>query len=224
MITPKQNIHRDRVYSRLGELIRCGQFRPGEKISIRNLASDLEISATPVREALYRLISEGVLQSETNKTAYIPLYTPEQIREIKEIRLHIECFAAERAALRGTPEVANNLRKISAKIKEARDVENRRADLALVHEFQFELYNTCNMPDLIRIISSLWLKTGPYLNLLFPYYILSTSADRGDWRERIAVAVEKKDAPAVKEEIRQDITQSLDYIESIVSAANQLNK
>lgn len=222
--TPSVDIHRDRVYGRLSEMIRSGQFRPNEKISIRNLASELSISPTPVREALYRLISEGVLQGEANKSAYVPLYTPEEIREIKEIRLHIECFAAERAALLGTPKVAKKLRDVSAKLKIARKAEDYRADLALVHKFQFELYSTCNMPDLIRIIDSLWLKTGPYLNFLYPNYILSNSAARGDWRERIAVAVEKRDAEAVKEEIKQDISQSLDYIESIISAAALLKQ
>ncbi|WP_319641405.1 GntR family transcriptional regulator [Rhizobium acaciae] len=53
------DVMRDQVYERLGELIRSGQFAPGEEITIRNLAKDFEVSPTPVREALYRLIGGG---------------------------------------------------------------------------------------------------------------------------------------------------------------------
>ncbi|MER8970809.1 GntR family transcriptional regulator [Mesorhizobium sp. M0808] len=222
MRSPTSDVLRDRVYERLGELIRSGQFAPGEKITIRNLARDFEMSPTPIREALYRLISEGVLHGEANRSALIPLLTREQICELRDIRLHIECFAAERAAQRGTPELADRLRAISAKLKKARAERDRRADLVLVYRFQFELYGECRLPTLLRIINSLWLKSGPYLNLLFPHYISSISTARGDWRERIAVGVENREAAMVADEVRQDIDQSLTYIADIIEAATML--
>ncbi|WP_342637199.1 FCD domain-containing protein [Rhizobium acidisoli] len=69
-------------------------------------------------------------------------------------------LCAERAALKGTPEIADALRKTSEKLKTARAAGDRRTDIALVYKFQFELYAACSMPDLIRIINSLWLKDG----------------------------------------------------------------
>ncbi|MGX5851447.1 GntR family transcriptional regulator [Mesorhizobium sp. PL10] len=217
--SPNSDMLRDQVYQRLGELIRSGQFAPGEKITIRNLARDFEMSPTPVREALYRLISEGVLQGEANRSALIPLLSREQICELRDIRLHVECFAAERAAQKGSPELAGKLRAISTKLKKVRAERDRRADLVLVYRFQFELYGECQMPNLLKIINSLWLKSGPYLNLLFPHYVTSISTARGDWRERIALGVENQDAAMVAEEIRQDIDQSLTYIADIIDAA-----
>ncbi|MER8970769.1 GntR family transcriptional regulator [Mesorhizobium sp. M0808] len=222
MSTPSSAVLRDQVYDELGALIRGGQFAPGEKITIRSLAKDFSVSPTPVREALYRLISEGVLQGEANRSAFIPLLRPQQITELKDIRLHIECFAAERAALRGTTEIAARLRETSVKLKKARAAGNRRADLALVYTFQCELYAACEMPNLIRIINSLWLKTGPYLNLLFPHYIFGVLTDRGDWRERIAAGVENRDTAAVVEEVKQGVDQSLTYIANIIAAAAML--
>ncbi len=212
----------DLVYEQLGELILSGQFAPGEKLTIRNLARDFEMSPTPVREALYRLISEGVLLSEANRSALIPLLTREQICELRDIRLHVECFAAVRAAQRGTPEFAGKLHAISNQLKKARAERDRRAYLVLVYRFQFELYGECRMPNLLKIINSLWLKSGPYLNLLFPHYVSSISTAQGDWRKRIAVGVENQDSAVVAEEIRQDIGQSLTYIADIVDAAATL--
>jgi len=89
-----------------------------------------------VREALYRLISEGVLESEANKSARIPLLSSEQISELKDIRLHIECFAATRAAEKGTSDIAGRLRKTSEKLITARAAGDSRSDLALVYKFQ----------------------------------------------------------------------------------------
>lgn len=219
---PGTEVLRDKVYFHLGELIRGGHFSPGEKIGIRNLAKDFDLSPTPVREALYRLISEGVLESEANRSARIPLLTSDQITELKEIRLHVECFAAERAAQNGTPDMAARLREITAKLKTVREAGDRRADLALVYRFQLELYAGCNMPNLIRIIASLWLKTGPYLNFLFPNYVEFVATQRGAWRERIAVGIENRDYKAVSAEVHQDIDQSLSYISSVISAAAML--
>ncbi|QAS81169.1 GntR family transcriptional regulator [Rhizobium leguminosarum bv. trifolii] len=222
MSTSRSAVLRDHVYEELGALIGGGQFPPGEKITIRNLAKDFAMSATPVREVLYCLISEGVLHGEANRSAFIPLLTPQQIAELKDIRLHIECFAAERAALRGTTEIAARLRETSAKLKTARAAGDRRADLALVYKFQRQLYAPCAMPNLIPIINSLWLKTGPYLNLLFPHYISGIQTNRGDWRERIAAGVENRDAAAVVDEVKQSVDQSLTYIAKIVAAAAML--
>lgn len=228
-MTPKAeeapgDVLRDKVYFHLCELIRGGHFSPGEKITIRSQAKEQGISPTPVREALYRLISEGILEGEANRSARIPLFNSEQIGEIKEIRILVECMAAEKAALNGTPEVAKKLRILADKLKIAREAGDRRSDLSLVYRFQTELYSACGMPNLLKIIGSLWLKTGPYLNLLFPDYINSVSKSRGDWRERICVGIEQRNPVVVRREVERDIDDALNYISNVVSAAAFLRR
>ncbi|WP_072386760.1 GntR family transcriptional regulator [Hyphomicrobium sp. CS1BSMeth3] len=218
------DVLRDKVYFHLCELIRGGHFSPGEKLTIRSLANEQGISPTPVREALYRLISEGVLDGEANRSARIPLLNAEQIKEIKEIRILVECLAAEKAAMNGTPQLAKTLRALAGKLKMARASGDRRADLSLVYRFQTELYSACEMPNLIKIIGSLWLKTGPYLNLLFPDYINLIAKSRGDWRERICVGVEERNPAIVRSEVERDLDDTLSYIANVVSAAAFLRR
>lgn len=78
------------------------------------------------------------------------------------------------------------------------------------------------MPALLKIIGSLWLRTGPYLKLLFPDYIAKARERRGDWRERICSAVERRDAQAVRYEIEQDIAEALGYIAEVITASELL--
>src|SRR4249920_1315975 len=82
--------------------IRCflasGEIGPGEKISLRKLAAALGVSVMPVRQAVARLQSDGVLEVEPNRAVRVPVMTKEQFLELLNVRMEIEGYAAERAA------------------------------------------------------------------------------------------------------------------------------
>lgn len=215
---------REQIYVRLCDALRSGQFSPGEKITIRALAAVEGMSPTPVREVLYRLVADGVLEAEANRSARVPLLTSEQIQELRDIRLAVETLAAERAAARASPALGQELRKIAIELTTARERGDIITDLSKVYEFQFTLYRASQMPALLKIIEALWLRTGPYLKLLFPHYVVSTAARRGDWRERICAAVERGDCQSVRNEIEQDLAETLGYVAEIVAASNLLRR
>lgn len=217
-----QEVLRDQIYYRIGDALRSGRFVPGEKITIRTLADAEKISPTPVREALYRLISDGVLEAEANRSARVPVLSGEQIRELRDIRIALETLAAERAALNSTSSLVATLRSIAHELALARERGDIPIDLAKVYEFQFTLYRACQMPALIKLIEGLWLRSGPYLNLLFPDYISRLKSSRGDWREKVCIALERHDAHAVRVEIEQDIDEALGHIANVVAAASLL--
>lgn len=220
--TGTSDILREQIYRRLCEELRSGRFVPGEKITIRNLAAIEGVSPTPAREALHRLVADGVLAAEANRSARVPVLSIDQIRELRDIRLAVEPLAAMRAAEHSSPELIRRLRKIAAELSDARNRGDIPTDLAKIYEFQFGLYRACGMPALIKIIEGLWLRTGPYMSLLFPDYIAKLKQRRGDWRERICVALERADARALRAEIEYDLTDALDYVAEVVAAANRL--
>jgi DNA-binding GntR family transcriptional regulator len=217
-----QEVLRDQVFYRIGESLRSGRFAPGEKITIRALAQEENISPTPVREALYRLISDGVLEAEANRSARVPMLSGKQLRELRDIRLALEPLAAERAAANSTPALITTLRYLVVELASARERGFVASDLIKDYEFQFTLYRACEMPALIKLIEGLWLRTGPYLNLLYPDYVSRSKATIGNWRENICVALERNDAHAVRMEIEQVITEAVDYIANVVEAAKLL--
>lgn len=213
---------RELIYHRLCDDLRSGRFAPGEKITIRQIADREGTSPTPVREALYRLVADGTLVAETNRSTRVPMLTGAAIRELREIRATVEGLAAERAAGVGDDSLVSKLRSISAELKQARAQGDYETDLRCVYEFQFALYRACEMPHLIRIIEGLWLRTGPYLTLLYPDYVQRVMSLRGDWRERVCVALERHDAAALRKEIDGDVRATLDYLADIIDASQLL--
>jgi DNA-binding GntR family transcriptional regulator len=95
---------RDRAYDDIREAILTGALRPGERIKERDVAAQMGISTTPVKEALRRLEQDGLVVSQPRRGAVVgPLVlTPPE--EILRIRAHLEGLAALFAAEKMTAE------------------------------------------------------------------------------------------------------------------------
>ena len=87
------------VYLKIKEGIINGSLSPGLPINESDFARDLDVSKTPVREALMQLEREGLVESIPGRGSAIAHITFQDIREIFEVREIIECGAAKRAAL-----------------------------------------------------------------------------------------------------------------------------
>src|SRR3954454_7976714 len=88
MVAPiEQRALGEHVYRAVREQIISGRLRPGEKLSDLRLSAELHVSRTPVREALYRLAQEGVVQVLRRRGFAVARMTPRDVRELYEIRL-----------------------------------------------------------------------------------------------------------------------------------------
>lgn len=212
-------ILRERVYQQIRTDLMSGHFAPGQKMTIRALAGELGTSLTPVREALYRLAAEGALEGEANRSVRVPILTGEHIRELRDIRIAVEGLAVARAASRITPAEIREIKRIAADLQAARDRGDVGNDMANIRAFHLTLYRTAGMPTLARVIENLWLRTGPYLRLLYPEYIGQVKARRGDWRGRLCTALQRHDADAARDEIERDLTDALTYLANMADAA-----
>ncbi len=102
----------DRVYDTLRQGILDGRYAPGTRLGEADLADSLGVSRTPVREALRRLGSEGLLATLPNKGARVRTWTAGELGDIFDLRALLEGHAAARAATRVTDadiNVMNNL-------------------------------------------------------------------------------------------------------------------
>jgi DNA-binding GntR family transcriptional regulator len=88
------------VYTIIKQRIIEGTLAPGLPINEIDLASDLKVSKTPVREALHQLEREGFVTTTPGRGSTVSAITFQDIREIYEMREIIECCAAKRGALR----------------------------------------------------------------------------------------------------------------------------
>jgi DNA-binding GntR family transcriptional regulator len=87
------------VYEKIKKRIIDGTLTPGLPINENEFAQDLNVSKTPVREALRQLEREGLVENIPGRGSAVTHITFQDIREIFEIREIIECGAAKRAAL-----------------------------------------------------------------------------------------------------------------------------
>lgn len=89
----------DQAYMQIRQGIMAGKYQPGEHLTDIRLADELNISRTPVREALKQLIREGLLNNEHNKGVTVFDPTLEDIAEIYAFRASLEGMAAALAAV-----------------------------------------------------------------------------------------------------------------------------
>lgn len=92
----------DIAYEKIKNMIFHLEIKPGEKISELQLSNQLNLSRTPVHDALRKLQSEGLTRIERNKGAEVTSYTDEEVKEIGEIRLAQDMLSAELAIYYGS--------------------------------------------------------------------------------------------------------------------------
>lgn len=150
----------DRVYALLRGWIVAGELVPGQRLVEAEIARRVGTSQAPAREAIKRLAHEGLVISYPNRGSYVAEISDEQAREVRDIRVLLEEYAAREAAARIQPET---LRQLSADVLAMRRAAQdgdigafRDADLA----FHRRVCAACGNSFLLRlwrtIESNLW--------------------------------------------------------------------
>src|SRR5690606_32114020 len=157
----------------------------------RDLAVAWGTSPMPVRAALQRLVAEGALEGEPQRSVRVPLMTRERFQQISQVRLSVEGLAVELAAARITAADIGVLRGCVERMEaalQARDVQGYLNDNSVFH---LTVYRACANPTLLRMIESLWLQVGPFFNRLFTEADLSLRLN--DFHDEVFKALEAGD-------------------------------
>ena len=164
-----------RVREQLRHTIMAGLFKPGEKLTLRAVAQSLGVSLTPAREALFNLAAEGVLEMGGNGSIYIPRLDEEKLRELIKVRVSLEGLASREAAPNLTPAHIVEISSYNDQLIEANQKKDYKRLIDMNWHFHFSIYQAANMPFLVRMIESCWLRTGSYLNTIYPDFANSDS-------------------------------------------------
>ena len=103
----------DYVYGELRRRLMAGSFLPGEPLREEHIATQLSVSRTPVRNAIERLIADGLVTREGRRGAVVLGWQDRDIDEAFELRMLLEPYAAKTAAERATPEQIDELERIN---------------------------------------------------------------------------------------------------------------
>jgi len=196
----------ERVYQELRDALYQGRFMPGEVLTIRALAAALGTSPMPVREAIQRLVTENALTQLPNRTFQVAALTLENYDEWIRLRCEVEGYAAQRAALRATPGICKELRKINKTFGESIEARDAGGMLQGNQHFHFAVYEAAESEALLKIIGSLWLRFGPVLAFVQHVEGSIEMFRRGVVvHERVVAAMERHDAKAARFALALDI-------------------
>ncbi|MFV0253270.1 MAG: GntR family transcriptional regulator [Beutenbergiaceae bacterium] len=108
--TPARHPIADRMYSVLLHQFMSGERGPGESLNIGALSRELDVSQTPLREALARLEHTGLVERVALRGYRVaPIMTRDEIEQLREARLVLEPWLAREASARVTPEFQEQL-------------------------------------------------------------------------------------------------------------------
>ncbi|MBB2494220.1 GntR family transcriptional regulator [Aquipseudomonas ullengensis] len=193
----------EQLYQRIREGLLAGRFQPGERLKIRDLATEWGTSPMPVRAALQRLVAEGALEGEPQRSVRVPPMTRTRFQQIFQVRLNLEGLAVELATPHLGPPDLDLLRALVVRMEAAIEQRQVQDYLSANSQFHLQLYRACGNPVLLRSIESLWLQVGPFFNRLFTGADLSLRLN--DFHEDAFAAIEAGDAKAARQFMEQDL-------------------
>ncbi|MFC3275746.1 GntR family transcriptional regulator [Agromyces mediolanus] len=132
--TPTKRPIADQMYDVLLQQFMSGERGAGQSLNIGALSRELDVSQTPLREALARLEHTGLVEREALRGYRVaPMMTRTEVQQLMEARLLLEPKLAEQAALRKTD-------AFIAELREAVDEFHQSAELADIETEGFDLY------------------------------------------------------------------------------------
>lgn len=155
----------DIVYTELYDAIAAGQYRPGERLDLNDIAARYGTSRTPVREALWRLESEGLLRAVPHHGFVVSKLPVHEIAELYHIRAVLEGLAARLAAGRLTEEQTRALREYVSLTQTRLNEGNLSAVIDLNLPFHEVIFAAAQSPLLYKFITGLYASTTRYRNL-----------------------------------------------------------
>jgi DNA-binding GntR family transcriptional regulator len=193
----------DHVYSALRERILSGDLPRGTKLRQASLAEELGVSRTPLREALRRLATEGLVDFSPNRGATVSELDFGDMRHAWSARVALEPGAARLAADRGDSAAIAAMR--SAVAEQRRVADDRDASFAANRRFHLSLAAASGNPHLTRFAEMLWV---PRIGV--PIYHAQAVEPSGaqawaDEHERIVDAIAAGDGEAAEQLTRQHI-------------------
>jgi DNA-binding GntR family transcriptional regulator len=166
----------DSVYDALRSAILSRSFAPGQRLNVHELAADLGVSLTPVKDALTRLEAEALIHIRPRSGTFVTAVSPDDVAEAFDIRCALECLAAEKALSRASDEDVSSLRALAIEISEPPDAEAARLTHAARNvEFHKRIVALSGSRRLVQM----------YESLDAHIQIARIHLRHGDWKTRV---------------------------------------
>ena len=201
----------DRVYRTLRVQVMHGELAPGQPLTLRGIAKTFNVSMTPAREAVQRLVAEGALTMSSSGRVSAPELSNERIEELAAIRALLEPELASRALPRAHFALIERLQALNAANAEAVAKQDAVAYVRTNLEFHRTLYLRAQAPAMLAIAETVWLQLGPTMRALYGRLRRNEPPQH---HRMILAALRAGDEPGLRLAIRADVTHGLRHLAS----------
>ena len=192
----------DLAYGGIIDLVLNSELRPGERTSVNLLAARLDIGRTPVKEAITRLQTEGLLSVAGRSGTMVNRIDRQQTQQLFALRRALEDFAADGAVENATAKDIAEIRKCLQKLGRS----NTTAEFVRANvEFHSLIVGSAANPFLVRFFSQLQIQLQIVTYLLHRGFDKKAADARHREHETILKALEKRDAKALKNALRTHV-------------------
>jgi DNA-binding GntR family transcriptional regulator len=201
---PRTQSRADFVYESLRNAIADGRIAGGERVREEDVARNLGVSRTPVREALQRLQQRGILILGPGRGLVVAQLGHEQVVELYAMREILEGSAARFAAQHATAEEIATLYQLQEELRTAEGDD--MLHITLNRRFHQAIYEAAHNRYLMQTLESLLDSFALLRSSTFRLPLRNRNSD--EERHRIIAAIEKRDPELAEKEAREHIRQS----------------
>jgi DNA-binding GntR family transcriptional regulator len=203
----------DRVYYYIKDLILSGALKGGERIPEEKVATRFGLSRTPIREALRRLEEYGLIRIKPRSYAEVVSLSPEEAKDVAELRAAIEGLAVERVARNADGPALEELRRLNKACMEAVTAGDIASTFEHDSDFHLEIARLSGNRHLYELFEKLDAKVQLLrLVLHLPPKELATFVAQ---HEQILAAIERSDAQAARRYMEVHILGQLEHYTAV---------
>jgi DNA-binding GntR family transcriptional regulator len=208
----------EQVYKSLKKSILNGDLEPGQKLSQDWLAQKMKVSRMPVREAIERLKSEGLIENIPYKESRVINFTYQDIEEMYSVRGLLEAYSARLSASKIREKDLKALKIINKEMKEHLDKEKFKQLPILNKKFHQSIYNRSGNRRLYKTIKNLWDSFPKDFFWNFPERAKNSIIDH----EKIINAIESKNGKLMEKMMIQHIENTKGRLIKIIAKVKHL--
>jgi DNA-binding GntR family transcriptional regulator len=151
----------EQIYAVLKKMIANYRFQPGARLNIESIARELEVSRTPVWEAVRRLEQEGLVENIPNRGVFMSSLTAEKALDLYAVREVLEGMAARLVATRIDESSLEKMAKFILRQREVIEKQDILAYSKLDFEFHAIVYDACGNEWLKELLETIKNKMRP---------------------------------------------------------------
>jgi DNA-binding GntR family transcriptional regulator len=204
----------DQAYQSIREGIATGLFQAGERVTERGLAARLDVSPTPVREALRRLEQDGLVERVSPRELRVVEHSPGTLRELLMTSAVLRALEARFATTKITDAALDRMESLVDSLAANHDRADADELRRIAREFDMEIERAAGNPTLRGLIESLSIVGRDRLNRAVQSMRTHTElgARRLQGHRDILAALRSRDPDAVERAFRHNATTSVDLL------------